>query len=66
MELCNQFGLVLILCQVRDSLSAHGIPGRGDDKMRDDSPQVTLYLPTVVVNINCELYEKTKGENVSA
>jgi len=51
---------------VQDSLSVYGIPGRGDDKMRDDSPQVMLYPPTVVVNINCELHNKTKGENVSA
>jgi len=34
--------------------------------MRDDSPQVMLYPPTVVVNINRELCDKMKGENVSA
>ena len=26
-------------------------PGKGDDEMRGDSPQVTLYPTTVVVNI---------------
>ena len=65
-ELRDQFSLVLILRRVQDSSSVCGILGRGDDKMRDDSPQVTLYLPTVVVNINRELCDKTKGENVSA
>ena len=65
-ELRDQFSLVLILRRVWDSLSVRGILGRGDNKISDDSPQVMLYLPTVVVNINCELCDKTKGENVSA
>jgi len=29
--------------------SVRGIPGKVNDETRDDSPHVTLYLPTAVV-----------------